>query len=451
MNYPGVFRVLRWCLLVVVVVGVVLGAGARSARAGVWVEVSCVNPGGSSAPSLGWVSFALGGANLTPVNNNDDNCAVGSPMSAELGDQAPATNGQSEALKFVAPAGSVLQGGSLEVSFSAFGGGAHARAVAAVLEPNNAFDQSDVVFGCEEGVGCGGPGDAYAGVVALPAGRGGAVYVIVACQAASGYTCDADPSGVGNGFWARAQVSSAQLLLGSAAVPTGSGFGGSALQGTVRGTAHLVFTAGDPGGPGVYAVRVALDGRVVFSATPNTNDGECAPVGNLGGVLMFDYRQPCPQSEVVDVPIPTGRLSNQPHELTVTVIDAAGEQSTVLDRTITVPQLTPVPTGRHAIRARFMINWYWTRASTKLRWITVSGLPRGATISVRCAGRRCPRLALAQENTPQVHRLLFALRGRRFHAGDTLYITLTAPRHQPEAIKLDIRNGLEPLARLVNR
>jgi hypothetical protein len=450
MNHREMSWILRWSLLTVLV-AVVAGAGAQPAWAGEWIQVSCVNPSGSAAPSLGWVTFTLGGANLTPVDNNDDICAPGSPMTADLGDQAPAANAQSEALKFIAPVGSVIQGGSLNVNFSAYGGGAHARAVAAVLEPNNAFDESDVVFRCEEGLGCGGPGDAYAGEVPLPAGRGGAVYVIATCQAASGYTCNTNPSGAGNGYWARAEVSSAQLLMATSAVPGGSVFSGSALQGTVRGTAHLVFTASDPGGPGVYAVQVAVDGSVVWSGTPNTNDGECVPVGSSGGVLMFDYRQPCLQSEVVDVPIPTQGLSNQAHELTVTVIDAADNQSIVLDRTITVPQVTPVPPGPRAIHARFVLDWHWVRAITKLRWIKVSRLPRGATITVRCAGRRCPRLRVAQENASQVHRLLLALDGRRFHAGEALYLTVTAPGHLPERIRLDIRNGQEPLARLVAR
>lgn len=450
MTQPQMFRVLRWSA-VAVLTAVATGVVAQPAWAGEWIEVSCVNPSGSAAPSLGWVTFTLGGANLTPIDNNDDICGPGSPMTAELGDQAPAANDQSEALKFIAPAGSTLQGGSLDVNFSAYGGGPHARAVAAVLEPNNAFDESDTVFKCEEGLGCGGPGDSYSGEVPLPTGRGGAVYVIATCQAASGYTCNTNPSGAGNGYWAQAEVSSAQLLMGTSAVPGGSGFSGSILQGTARGMSHLVFTASDPGGPGVYAVRVAVDGRSVWSGTPNTNDGACVPVGSSGGILMFDDRQPCLQSEVVDVPVPTRRLSNGAHELTVTVIDAAGNQSTVLDRTITVPQATPIPSSSSAIHARFLVNWDWRRAVTKLRSITVSRLPRDATIAARCAGRGCPRLRVAEEHTSQVQRLLSALAGRKFHAGDTLYLSVTSPGHKPEIIRLDIRNGLEPLARLIAR
>jgi len=192
------FSVLRRCLPAVLVAA---GAGAiaQTASAGEWIEVSCVNPSGSAAPSSGWVTFTLGGANLTPIDNNDDICGPGSPMTAELGDQAPAANDQSEALKFIAPAGSVLQGGSLNITLSAFGGGPHARAVAAVLEPDNAFDESDTVFRCEEGMGCGGPGDTYSGEVPLPDDRGGAVYVIVACQAATGYMCNTNSAGAGNG------------------------------------------------------------------------------------------------------------------------------------------------------------------------------------------------------------------------------------------------------------
>jgi hypothetical protein len=54
---------------------------------------------------------------------------------------------------------------------------------------------------------------------------------------------------------------SADLLLNSTASPTGSGFSGTLLDPDAHGTASLAFTAGDPGGPGVYKVIVKIDGK----------------------------------------------------------------------------------------------------------------------------------------------------------------------------------------------
>ena len=43
---------------VAMVVGLVIAA--PQARAGEWMQVSCVNPNGSAAPSDGWSSFTTG-------------------------------------------------------------------------------------------------------------------------------------------------------------------------------------------------------------------------------------------------------------------------------------------------------------------------------------------------------------------------------------------------------
>jgi Ig domain of plant-specific actin-binding protein len=58
-------------------------------------------------------------------------------------------------------------------------------------------------------------------------------------------------------------------------------------------------------------------------------------VGNSGGVLMFDYSQPCRPSESVDIPINTALVTDGQHTLKVTVEDAAQNSSVVYDGTIT--------------------------------------------------------------------------------------------------------------------
>jgi hypothetical protein len=168
---------------------------------------------------------------------------------------------------------------------------------------------------------------------------------------------------------------------------------------------------------------------------------------------MFDYQQPCLTSEVVDVPVPTVGLPDGRHELSVTVTDAAGNASTVLDQTIATsnPQTTPNPSGRGALHARFTISWRWDGALTVLRSIGVAHLPRDARVAVRCAGARCPRLRASATGPRKVAKLLRRLGGRRLTAGQRLLITVTAPRHRAERIVLGIRNGRKPTARLIKR
>ncbi len=426
--------------------------GVQPARAGTWMLVSCANPDGSVAPTDGWSAFTQGTTTLGDGNNT--HCSAGAPMSASLGNQIAAQPNQSETLEFQSPAGSALIGGTLNVAMSAYGGDTKGgTAQADVLEPQDNLDQSDAVFACINSFGCGGnSGNAYAGPVVIPANRGGNLFVTAICTVFPGFQCDQNVGG-SDGYWARAQVNAAHLLLSNAAAPQGTAFSGSALQPHARGVAHLVFTATDAGGPGIYAVTAAIDGGAVFSGTPNTNDGACVPVGaDPGtGALMFDSQQPCPATEVVDIPVPTTGLPDGSHELSVTVTDAARNSSTVLDQTITTsnPQTTPNPTGRGALHARFVISWSWNGSTTLLRRIRVSHLPRNARVSVRCAGMHCPRLRASAIGPRRVATLLTRLAGRRLRAGQSLLITVAARRHRPERIEVRIRSGRMPLARLV--
>ena len=166
---------------------------------------------------------------------------------------------------------------------------------------------------------------------------------------------------------------------------------------------------------------------------------------------MFDYQQPCLTSEGVDVPVPTAGLSDGSHELAVTVTDAAGNSSTVLDQNITTsnPQTTPNPSGRRALHARFVISWRWTGTTTLLRSIRVTHLLRNARVAVRCAGKHCPRLRASASGPRKVATMLRKLGGRRLRAGQSLFITVTAPRHSAERIAVQIRNGRVPQARLL--
>ena len=254
-----------------------------------------------------------------------------------------------------------------------------------------------------------------------------------------------------NNNYADVFISQADLLLQNNAVPTGSGFTGTVLEPGARGLTDLTFTAADPSGPGVYQVQVSVDGTPVYSQTPNTNSGQCVPVGTdpSSGALMFDYQQPCPPAESVDVPISTTGLQDGSHELSVKVIDAAGNVATALDQTITTSNPLVTPRPAKGVRAQFVMKWRWAGARTTLRSITVRKLPRGARVRVSCAGRGCPKLRLRSAAGGRVRRLLAGLGGRTFRAGDRLRLTVTAPRRTSENIQVTIRNNRIPQARLL--
>lgn len=307
---------------------------ASSAYAGSWIEVSCVNPNQSAAPSEGWTSFVTGGPGYG--SNNGTGCAPGSPMFAILSSAAAAGVGSGENLQYTPPAGSTLIGGSVDVSMFADGGGYNASGTAVAYTPSFAYDASDVFFQCASGLPpCSNGTYDFSGVLGLPADRGGSFYIGAGCGGAAGYACD---EGGSEGAWSLVRVWWANFLLSNEATPTGSGITGTLLDQNAEGTAELTLDAADPGGPGVYLVTVEIDGNTVYSGTPNSNGGKCVPVGTSGGALMFDYGQPCPGSESVDLPIKTTALANGQHTLKVVVQDAAGNSAVAYDGTISTKQ-----------------------------------------------------------------------------------------------------------------
>jgi hypothetical protein len=257
-------------------------------------------------------------------------------MFAILSTDAAVGVGSAETLQYTPPGGSTLVGGQVDVALYADGGGYNASGTAVAYTPNYAYDGSDVFFQCASGLPpCANGSYDFAGVLGIPAGRGGNLYLSAGCGGHEGYACN---SGGSEGAWSLVRLWWANFLLSSEATPSGSGVGGTLLSPNAEGTAELTLDAADPGGPGVYLVTVEIDGKAVYSGTPNNNGGKCVPVGTSGSALMFDYGQPCPASESVDLPINTTTLANGQHTLKIVVQDAAGNSAVVYDGTITTKQ-----------------------------------------------------------------------------------------------------------------
>ena len=115
MNQHNYGQISRPLLLTLTLALAVAGGGmaASGAYAGSWMEVSCVNPSQSAAPSEGWSSFAAGGGY---GSNNSTGCGPGSPMFAILSTDAAVGVGSAETLQYTPPGGSALIGGSIDVS-----------------------------------------------------------------------------------------------------------------------------------------------------------------------------------------------------------------------------------------------------------------------------------------------------------------------------------------------
>jgi hypothetical protein len=429
-------------IIAVVMAMMLLPAGAR---AGEWIQASCVNPNGSPAPSAGWTGYSSGNPG---AGGTSTRCAPGTPMTAYLDWLfGPPYGGGAEGLLYTAPAGSTIVGGNVNVRLMAVGTGPSMVTDAALAEP--ASGSNDVIKQCAPRLApC--TNGTWSGNRQLPADQGGAVTASVSCLGSSSTQCD--QTGSPNGDLARVQVRSADILLRNDSVPTGTNFSGGVFVPHASGTVGLLFTAADPGGPGVYRADVRIDGHYVYAATPDTEDGACVPVAALGAIMVFDWQQPCPASVPVDATVSTQALRDGRHRLQVIVTDAAGNVATVLDRTITTHNhydvLTPRPHHR-AVHVQLTLHWDFLTGSAWVVGVGLQRVPHGpVSATVHCLGHGCPA-AQARGLTVALSALGHVIRAHHYRAGDRIYLRLTAPGLSPERAFVQIRSGKVPLAHLL--
>jgi hypothetical protein len=294
---------------------------AGNARAGSLALVSC---DGSSA-NEGWKTFFQGNVSEATAESS---CSerwtneAGEPWAFPAGMEASLQAGtRSDArvgLEFVPPEGESIVGGDITVgplgqveppfervrSDPGAGEVPTKRAELALVRLENVF-----------WVGV----DKEPSTVTIPS-TGGPLYASV--------LCGGEPGGV----MCSSQtlyVPAAHILLSPRAEPSVSAISGSlTAAGVVHGTQAVSFNAYDTGGPGVYQVTVAIDGKTIYQATPNLNGGVCAPAGTDGSSLEFYTAEPCPQSVPMTLPVHTSTLPDGIHSLTVTATDAASNVST---------------------------------------------------------------------------------------------------------------------------
>ena len=422
-------------------------AAPAYARAGTWTLVSCTQPNGQPAPTDGWTTAQYGGP-AAPYSGDANTCAQGGALTA-----VSSTSGQPASYTgpewiFTAPPQSTILGGTVRATLTS------PRGQTWIGTPQVTYDAADVIANCQLNEPCGQNGT-LSGSFPISHPGGTSIYAPALCVHFQSPTCPLVGGGTVN---AEIDIHAADIELSSQATPVASGFSGPLLTAGAHGVADLLFTASDAGGagtygPGVYSVTVQIDGRTVYGGVPDSNGGQCSAVGTdpSDGALMFDHMQPCRATESVDLPINIARFTTGKHHLKVIVVDAAGNSSVVLDRIISTSKLatTPLPRNPNQVRGRFTIAWRWFGRRTVLEAITAHNPPGSARVAASCQGRGCPGFTVRSVRTTGIARLLRALTHRTFHAGDRLFLTVTATHRLPERIEVVIRNGRLPLARLI--
>jgi hypothetical protein len=369
-----------------------LAASPSGAQAGEYHLYSCRMPSGQSAPVDGWSgSLAHGSAYDDYLKNT---CGEGGALIAALGAQTKHLADADRATwAFESSAAERLVAGALWRAGDNAGGATPNATYQFWLSGPNA---ANVFYECIAALECKGVGDlqrplSAANRVVVPGPNlGSRLFVNAGCGGPSEpepYECAAG-SGDANGYAAAVYLFAADLTLEQSIGPSAGNVSGElASAPAVSGTSDVAFSASD-GGSGVYEAVFTVDGQVVQRTVVDENGGRCKDVGQTSdGLPAFLYAQPCLGSVSADVGFDATKVSDGPHHLVVSVIDAAGNAAPVLDRALTVvnplPPGTPGPANGANASAQATLIASWK--STKRERLT-SPYGRAQTIVGRLTG-----------------------------------------------------------------
>jgi hypothetical protein len=346
-TYARIAAVARAVLAIAASLAVAVAFAVPAARAGEYHVYSCRTPGGGVAPTDGWSEGTHSGEDVTLDTCAEAGGGLIAGMDAHVAHPAETDKAT---WAFEAPANETISGATL----------LRAGETVPLSNPETAYafwlagiaDSGSETEVFEE---CGSKKCPHEGSFTEPLASenrvevpesalgGRHLYLNVSC--ASLVASCAAATGGKAGYAATIELFAADLVLSQTESPTVSAVAGSLAESpTVSGTSDVAFEASD-GGSGVYEVVFKVDGAVVSTVVPEADGGRCHDVGGTtDGLPAFLYTQPCPAALSVDLPFDTTTLANGPHDLLVSVLDAAGNATTVLDRKITVANST-TPAG----------------------------------------------------------------------------------------------------------
>jgi hypothetical protein len=325
-----------------------LAALAVGASAGEYHVYSCRTPSGQVAPTDGW--SASEHPSYDPTLNT---CAAGGGLIAALdagSTHVSDTENDKATWTFKAPEGEVITGATLWRAGDTSGGTNGEASYLFWLWGHGAVGSEQIFDECAAKAkdGCAGQGnlnEPYApeNRIVVPGNALNSPYLGMGAYCGS-FVIASCPTNEGGKitYDAIVELFAADLVLYQPTGPTVSAVsGGLAEDPTVSGISDVAFHATDPGS-GVYEAIVKVDGETIDHQVLNEEAGRCHNLGGTtDGLPAFLYTQPCPTEASADLPLDTTALANGPHHLVVTVTDAAGNVTTVLDREIAVANQLP--------------------------------------------------------------------------------------------------------------
>ena len=307
-----------------------------SAWAGVYHVYSCRTPAGAVAPTSGWGPSTNG-----PWMEVTNSCESGGSLTAALdGNVSHPANTSTAGWVFGVPAGIRIAGAKLWRSAFAGSWEVGNDSTETQLEAPGDTTTADVFSQCVRFEGCEAVGSssvplAAENLVVAPAGNlteATHLYVNASCGGGDGSSCPA----VGGGSAVAISLYAADITLADDTPPTVSTVGGSlAAGGTLSGVQDVSFSAADTGS-GLYEAVFSIDGHAVSTQLLQSGSGPCRSVGGTSdGSNAFFEVQPCPLALSDDLSFDTALAPDGSHLLSVQLLDASGNATTILNRQVT--------------------------------------------------------------------------------------------------------------------
>jgi len=269
-------------------------------RYDVW---SCRGPLGEPVPTTAWTVGSVGAATGDVLIRDD--CAAGGALELALAPDRSYDAGVRATAAFLSPTGTHID--SWEVEYAAATAATGYAAVVGTRKGTAVGDES----GCTPGVGQ----PCAVGSDATPASAGqSGTPVLDALDLWAGcalVACGDEPAAP-----ARLRLLRSRVEVHDLSPPSRPQLSGTLVAGApLTGTATLVVSSGDDGG-GIAATTLSVDGGVPQVVAPAGPRGTCA--------LPYTVVQPCPSDVARAFAVDTTVLQDGPHEASGTVVDAAG-------------------------------------------------------------------------------------------------------------------------------
>lgn len=351
MSGPGassLARSVRARLSLVGVVGVLAFMLVPAAHAGTYTVWSCKTSAGTPTSTAGWSA-----ASSLPSMFPSDDCGTpggtlavnfaGSPTSTTY------TGGQGMHWEFTAPADTTVTDVFVDRGWLVGHNGAdsYASAGIGVYRDGFAYDPQHLLWQCQAYF----TGDGY-----CYSGGGKESYAINAsrfgfdagCYGVSSGTCGGDPNGKAVQTFGATRIHLDDPYGPAATALTGDPATATTLQGTETLNAVLADR-----GSGIWQAQVSLGSTVLVPrATVDANGDHCKALAVEPGVSnAFGWPQPCKLQANASWSLDTTKVPDGAQQLTVTVWDAAGNATTVLDRKVTVDNVPDLASTKQSSNA----------------------------------------------------------------------------------------------------